>query len=62
MRENEAAVILRQFRQLYHRLLHNKAKQGSSKIRQKAEKVPGVADLDDLIDLDTLLLESGLIE
>ena len=62
MRENKAAVFLCQFRQFYHRLLYNKAKQGSGKIRQIAEKVPGVAGLDDLIDVDTLLLESGLIE
>ena len=61
-RENEAAVFLRQFRRFYRRLLHNKAKQGSGEIRRIAEKVPGVPDLDDLIDVDTLLLESGLIE
>eukprot|EP00550_Attheya_septentrionalis_P005913 CAMPEP_0198290056 /NCGR_PEP_ID=MMETSP1449-20131203/8041_1 /TAXON_ID=420275 /ORGANISM="Attheya septentrionalis, Strain CCMP2084" /LENGTH=1226 /DNA_ID=CAMNT_0043988485 /DNA_START=89 /DNA_END=3769 /DNA_ORIENTATION=- len=61
-RENEATVFLRQFRRFYRRLLKNKAAQGTGDTSEITAKVPGVPDLDDLIDVDTLLLESGLIE
>mmetsp|Transcript_42159 Transcript_42159/g.127906 ORF Transcript_42159/g.127906 Transcript_42159/m.127906 type:complete len:1293 (-) Transcript_42159:43-3921(-) len=61
-RENEATVFLRQFRRFYRRLLRNKAAQGTGDTGEITAKVPGVPDLNDLIDVDTLLLESGLIE
>ena len=61
-RENEATVFLRQFRRFYRRLLRNKAAQGTGSTSEITAKVPGVPDLNDLIDVDTLLLESGLIE
>lgn len=61
-REYEATVFLRQFRRFYRRLLRNKAAQGTGGTSEVIEKVPGVPDLNDLIDVDTLLLESGLIE
>ena len=61
-RENEATVFLRQFRRFYRRLLRNKAAQGTGSTGEITAKVPGVPDLNDLIDVDTLLLESGLIE
>ena len=61
-RENEATVFLRQFRRFYRRLLRNKAVQGTGDTGEVMAKVPGVPDLTDLIDVDTLLLESGLIE
>eukprot|EP00956_Cyclotella_meneghiniana_P001640 scaffold1805_cov69-Cyclotella_meneghiniana.AAC.3 len=61
-REYEATVFLRQFRRFYRRLLRNKAAQGTGGTSDVIEKVPGVPDLNDLIDVDTLLLESGLIE
>ena len=61
-RENEATVFLRQFRRFYRRLLRNKAAQGTGSTSEITGKVPGVPDLNDLIDVDTLLLESGLIE
>ncbi|KAL7520975.1 hypothetical protein ACHAWX_005669 [Stephanocyclus meneghinianus] len=61
-REYEATVFLRQFRRFYRRLLKNKAAQGTGGTAEVIEKVPGVPDLNDLIDVDSLLLESGLIE
>ena len=61
-RENEATVFLRQFRRFYRRLLKNKATQGTGTTGEITGKVSGVPDLNDLIDVDTLLLESGLIE
>uniref|UniRef100_A0A7S2ETD3 Uncharacterized protein n=1 Tax=Trieres chinensis TaxID=1514140 RepID=A0A7S2ETD3_TRICV len=61
-RENEATVFLRQFRRFYRRLLRNKAAQGTGDTAEITAKVPGVPDLNDLIDVDTLLLEAGLIE
>lgn len=61
-REYEATVFLRQFRRFYRRLLRNKAAQGTGGTSDVIEKVPGVPDLNDLIDVDSLLLESGLIE
>ena len=61
-REYEATVFLRQFRRFYRRLLTNKAHQGTGKTYEVIENVPGVPDLNDLIDVDSLLLEAGLIE
>ena len=61
-REYEATVFLRQFRRFYRRLLRNKAAQGTGRTGDVIERVPGVPDLNDLIDVDTLLLEAGLIE
>lgn len=61
-REFEATVFLRQFRRFYRRLLRNKAHQGTGKTSDVIERVPGVPDLNDLIDVDSLLLEAGLIE
>jgi hypothetical protein len=61
-REYEATVFLRQFRRFYRRLLKNKATQGTGRTSEVIENVPGVPDLNDLIDVDSLLLEAGLIE
>jgi hypothetical protein len=61
-REYEATVFLRQFRRFYRRLLKNKAHQGTGRTSEVIENVPGVPDLNDLIDVDSLLLEAGLIE
>lgn len=61
-REYEATVFLRQFRRFYRRLLRNKAHQGTGRTSDVIERVPGVPDLNDLIDVDSLLLEAGLIE
>ena len=65
-RESEATTFLRQFRSFYVRLLKNKAAQGSGDIRQVTEelnrKIPGVPELADLINIDSLMMKSGLIE
>lgn len=61
-REYESTVFLRQFRRFYRRLLRNKAHQGTGRTSEVIERVPGVPDLNDLIDVDSLLLEAGLIE
>ncbi|KAK1748240.1 kinesin family protein [Skeletonema marinoi] len=61
-REYEATVFLRQFRRFYRRLLKNKAAQGNGGASEVMKDVPGIPDLKDLIDVDSLLLESGLIE
>lgn len=65
-REREAVSFLRQFRSFYIRLMEVKAAQGTSDTRQVIEetskKIPGVPDLDDILDIDKLMLESGLIE
>ncbi|KAL7440056.1 hypothetical protein ACHAXM_008356 [Skeletonema potamos] len=61
-REYEATVFLRQFRRFYRRLLKNKAAQGNGGTTEVMKDVPGIPDLKDLIDVDSLLLESGLIE
>lgn len=65
-REKEAVVFLRQFRSFYVRLMKNKAAQGSGDTRQTMEEtskqIPGVPDLEDIIDIDKLMVDSGLIE
>jgi hypothetical protein len=65
-RENEAVLFLRQLRAFYFRLLKNKAAHGSGSTReaiQEAKKrLPGVADLEDLLDVDKMMVQSGIIE
>ena len=65
-RENEAILFMRQFRTFYFRLLKNKAAHGNgstSDVVQGAKgKIPGIADLDDLLDIDKLMVQSGIIE
>jgi kinesin family protein 5 len=65
-RESEAAAFLRQFRSFYIRLLKSKAAQGNGDAKliteEVSRKIPGVPDLHDLIDMDTLMVESGLLE
>lgn len=65
-RENEAIVFLRQFRSFYVRLLKSKAAQGSGDAKQVMEeasqKIPGSPDLSNLLDVDRLMMESGLLE
>eukprot|EP00535_Pseudo-nitzschia_heimii_P003674 CAMPEP_0197193904 /NCGR_PEP_ID=MMETSP1423-20130617/28227_1 /TAXON_ID=476441 /ORGANISM="Pseudo-nitzschia heimii, Strain UNC1101" /LENGTH=901 /DNA_ID=CAMNT_0042647231 /DNA_START=144 /DNA_END=2849 /DNA_ORIENTATION=+ len=66
-REYEAILFLRQFRTFYFRLLRNKAAQGSGGTREVIEdaknKIPGAApDLEDLLDVDKMMLKSGIIE
>eukprot|EP00980_Cylindrotheca_fusiformis_P013282 scaffold3375_cov153-Cylindrotheca_fusiformis.AAC.7 len=65
-REKEAVLFLRQFRSFYVRLMKNKAAQGNGDTRQTMEetskKIPGVPDLEEIIDIDKLMIDSGLIE
>jgi kinesin family protein 5 len=65
-RENEAIVFLRQFRRFYRNVLRDKASHGSgslqSTFKELSEKVPNAPDLTELVDVDALLLEAGLIE
>jgi kinesin family protein 5 len=65
-RESEAVLFLRQLRTFYCRLLKNKAAQGNGSTReiiQEAKKrIPGVADLEDLLDVDKMMVQSGIIE
>eukprot|EP00934_Nitzschia_sp_Nitz4_P003954 Nitzschia sp. Nitz4//scaffold10_size219509//95228//98055//NITZ4_001426-RA/size219509-augustus-gene-0.273-mRNA-1//-1//CDS//3329532914//3944//frame0 len=65
-REKEAVLFLRQFRTFYFRLLKSKASQGSGTTKEITNAIgltiPGVSDMDDLIDVDKLMYESGLIE
>jgi hypothetical protein len=65
-RENEAILFLRQFRTFYFRLLKNKAAHGSggtrSVIDEAKKRMPGVADLEELLDVDKMMIQSGIIE
>jgi len=61
-RENEATIFLRQFRKFYCRLLRNKAAQGTGEACDIISEIPGAPSLDDMIDIDVMLYESGLIE
>lgn len=65
-RENEAILFLRQLRTFYFRLLKNKAAHGSGSTRDVIHgakgRIPGITDLDDLLDVDELLKQSGIIE
>ncbi|KAL3917004.1 MAG: hypothetical protein SGILL_004915 [Bacillariaceae sp.] len=65
-RENEAVLFLRQLRAFYFRLLKNKAAHGSGSTREAIEeakkRLPGVADLEDLLDVDKMMVQSGIIE
>ena len=65
-RENEATAFLRQFRSFYLRLLKSKAAQGNGDANvitaEISRRIPGVPELTDLIDIDTLMVASGLLE
>ena len=61
-RENEAIIFLRQFRKFYRRLLRNKSAQGTGAVAEIIAKMPGVPDLQDLVDIDLALFQTGLIE
>ena len=64
-RETEAVAFLRQFRSFYVRLLKSKAAQGSSDTATIMEDVAaeiGVAQLSDMVEIDTLMQASGLLE
>jgi hypothetical protein len=65
-RENEAVVFLRQFRSFYLRLLKSKAAQGNGSTSQVIDdaltKIPGAPNFAKLLDIDKLMVDSGLVE
>lgn len=65
-RERESISFLRQFRTFYFRLLRSKAAQGNGSTKdvtaEVSLKISGLSDLNDLLDVDRLMLDSGLIE
>lgn len=61
-RESEAVVFLRQFRKFYYRLLKKTAEEGNGSFNKVISKIPGAADLSELVDFDKLMMESGLLE
>ena len=61
-RENEATIFARLLRRFYRKLLQNNAASGSGLPNEIILKMAGVPNLDDMIDVDILMYESGLIE
>jgi hypothetical protein len=65
-RENEVIVFLRQFRRFYRNVLKDKAAHGAGSIKaitaEVTDKVPNAPNLNDLRDIDSLLVESGILE
>jgi len=61
-RESEAVVFLRQFRRFYFRLLKQNEAQGNGDVDSVIRGIPGAPDLSQLVDLDRLMVESGLLE
>ena len=61
-RENEAITFTRLFRRFYRKLLQNNTAHGTDNPNEVILKMAGVPDLDDLIDIDVLMYESGLLE
>ncbi len=61
-RENEAITFARLFRRFYRKLLQNNAALGTGSPHEVILKMAGVPNMDDLIDIDVLMYESGLIE
>lgn len=61
-RESEAVVFLRQLRRFYYRLLKKTATDGTGDIPDISKRIPGAPDLVQLVDIDHLMMESGLLE
>ena len=61
-RESEAVVFLRQFRKFYVRLLKQQAAQGRGDMNSILQSVPGAPDLSNIVDLDRIMFESGILE
>lgn len=65
-RETESVVFLRQFRSFYLRLLKSKAAQGNGDlnaiVNNITKQVAGAPNLTELLDIDRLMEQSGLIE
>ena len=61
-RENEAISFARSFRRFYRNLLQNNAAHGTGSPKEIMLQMAGIPNLDDLIDIDNIMCESGLIE
>lgn len=61
-REEELCVFLRQFRRFYQRLLKHRGAHGNGSVEELITKVPGVPDMREMIDIDKVLLEKGVID
>ena len=61
-RESEAVVFLRQFRKFYYRLLRQVQGEDKSPGGSILKEIHGAPDLIQLIDLDKIMVESGLME
>ena len=61
-RESEAVVYLRQFRRFYYRLLHKAQTESSGRTENIIAQIPGAPDLKGLVDIDRLMVQSGLLE
>ncbi len=62
-RENESVVFLRHYRRFYRRLLESVHAQGSGNMNSiLTMHMSGAPDLEELVDLDKMLMDSGLLE
>lgn len=61
-REDEAVVFLRQFRKFYYRLLKQNEDQASGDVSTIVTSFVGAPDLTQLLDLDRMMVMSGLLE
>eukprot|EP00934_Nitzschia_sp_Nitz4_P000557 Nitzschia sp. Nitz4//NODE_389_length_21930_cov_67.393920//595//5144//NITZ4_additional_000048-RA//-1//CDS//3329531868//557//frame0 len=65
-RESEAVIFARQFRSFYLRLLKSKAAHGNGDltktINDYTKDVPSAADLVEMLDIDKVMVASGMIE
>lgn len=61
-RETEAVTFTRLFRRFYRKLLQNNAAHGSKNPNEVMLRMAGVPNLDDLIDIDQLMYQSGILE
>lgn len=61
-RESEAIVFLRQLRRFYFRLMRTISLEGSVGVQGVLSHISGAPDLNELVDLDQLMVECGLLD
>lgn len=61
-REEELCVFLRQFKRFYERLLKHRGAHGNDRVEELIAQVPGVPNMREMIDIDKVLLEKGVID
>jgi hypothetical protein len=61
-RESEAVIFLRQFRKFYFRILTKMEAEGTGNVLSIINGIPGAPDLSEMVDLDTVMMDSGLLE